>query len=373
MRMLTQLLPPGQAIRLIILGLFLSFFPLQYSGVVLQSQSYNFSTAQNNFVFNPLLTRSTIRPSVPSGLVTIGFWGDFMLARNVERLTTAMGEEYPYQQIRPLFLENTYNIINFEGAVPTIHRVTPFMGMQFSVAEQKLGALRTLGVTHVSLANNHALDFGQSGYTMTKSKLDTAALLAFGHPTLVDTNSAIYLDLDTYRVAVLALHTVYGDPSDSSLAKVFSALSAQSDIQIVFVHWGTEYTDTHTPSQERFAKKLIALGADAIIGSHPHVAQDIQVYDTVPVFYSLGNVVFDQYFSTAVQQGYGISFSVASGKLQFVLSPITSLATHSQPVPMSIGEQTLFLNMLARKSATELMNEIMESKLIFPFYLATST
>jgi poly-gamma-glutamate capsule biosynthesis protein CapA/YwtB (metallophosphatase superfamily) len=72
---------------------------------------------------------------------------------------------------------------------------------------------------------------------------------------------------------------------------------------IVYPHWGNEYQTTHSSAQRDLAEKMIDSGADLIIGSHPHVVQDMQIYKGKPIIYSLGNLVFDQTFSKETQQG----------------------------------------------------------------------
>ena len=69
------------------------------------------------------------------------------------------------------------------------------------------------------------------------------------------------------------------------------AEESKADFIIALPHWGNEYILKHSKSQEELAKWMIACGADAIIGSHPHVIQDYQEIEGIPVAYSLGNAV----------------------------------------------------------------------------------
>ena len=206
----------------------------------------------------------------------------------------------------------------------------------------------------------------------TKEKLQEQNIITFGHPSKIDSSSIIYLDLGRYRLSVMALHTLYVIPNDEDLENIFRIMRATSDLQIVYVHWGIEYDPSHSQSQSALATKLISLGADTIIGHHPHVVQDIELIDGVPVFYSLGNTVFDQYFSATVQEGYGIELLVSENDLEFTLLPITSIDKHSQPRSMLASEQVNFFNSLATKSDPLLQDNIKQGKLIFPFKLASS-
>ena len=80
-------------------------------------------------------------------------------------------------------------------------------------------------------------------------------------------------------------------------------LRPYSDYLIVYAHWGNEYETTPTSQQTDLAHSFIDAGADFIIGSHPHVVQTKEEYKGKMIYYSLGNMVFDQYFSTETQKG----------------------------------------------------------------------
>ena len=106
-------------------------------------------------------------------------------------------------------------------------------------------------------------------------------------------------------------------------------------------------------------------GADAIIGHHPHVVQDIQVYQGVPVFYSLGNFVFDQYFSSAVQEGLLLKLTLTEAGANYELIPTTSIGSRSRPQLMSPYEREHFLTGLATRSAPKLRTQIHSGYLEF--------
>ncbi|MDO8471615.1 MAG: CapA family protein, partial [bacterium] len=107
--------------------------------------------------------------------------------------------------------------------------------------------------------------------------------------------------------------------------QVRAAITAEKNkgrFVIMFLHWGNEYQTQHSPAQEVMAKEWIAAGAGLIIGSHPHVVQDIQLVDGVLVIYSLGNLVFDQTFSNETQQGLLVGGKVDQQTVQVSLYPL---------------------------------------------------
>jgi poly-gamma-glutamate synthesis protein (capsule biosynthesis protein) len=96
------------------------------------------------------------------------------------------------------------------------------------------------------------------------------------------------------------------------------------------------------------AKKMIDAGATAIFGSHPHVIQPIEIYKGKPIFYSLGNFVFDQYFSEETQTGLTLSLEMSEDSMRFTLQPVEVTGAQVSPAdPLRTSET---LESLARRS-----------------------
>lgn len=326
-----------------------------------------------------VVTDTAFTASVVTGSTTaitpksILFTGDVMLGRNVELLSDINGSNYPYALIRPLLQRYDTVVVNFESSAAPTHVRTRAGGFTFSVKPTYIETLASYGITYASLANNHALDYGVSGYDNAQKLLRAAGITPFGHPTLVASTSVAFIPYGSQSVAVIGIHTLFAQPSAAKIREAFSAAASSSDFQIAYVHWGTEYETTHSQAQELFAKELISLGADMVIGHHPHVTQDIQIYDGVPVFYSLGNFIFDQYFSQAVQEGYALGLEFESEALHVTLHPVSSYYSRSQPQEMSEESRGSFLADLAERSNPEYADNIKQGSLIFKTPLATSS
>lgn len=311
------------------------------------------------------------KDSSQSAKTTVHLVGDVMLARNVEVLSKRNGFDYPYQQLNFINSETDYLVGNFESAIPKKHKLTPSFTFNFSADKNLLPALKEAGFTHLSLANNHTLDYGKDGYLNALSALSKAELEAFGHPTKVDNGSFSILEVGQTKIAIIAIHTVFGLPNTADLHQTITNAEKLSDWQIAYVHWGDEYVPI-SQSQRNFAKKLIEEGVDLIVGHHPHIVQGVEKVDGVLVFYSLGNFIFDQYFSTAVQEGLLLSLENTVDKNFLVtLRPITSVGSLSQPRLMNEAETTDFLNKLAGLSGEEVGREIKEGYFseVFPLQL----
>lgn len=302
---------------------------------------------------------------------TIFFTGDVMLARHVESLLRREGSDHPYQNLAWLATAPAYVVGNFESAIPRQHVKTPNFGFRFATDPAHLGALRAAGFTHLSLANNHALDFGQAEFEAAKVALASSSFVTFGHPTVVDEDSLTYLDVGTERVAILGLHTLFAAPDETTIAELLSAAAASSTFQVVYVHWGVEYEERPSESQRQLATFLVEHGADLIVGHHPHVTESVETIAGVPVFYSLGNFIFDQYFSTAVQEGLVLKLDMKDGVQVLTLLPVTSLGSQAQPRLMGDSERESFLNNLAQISDSSLREDVLAGQILLPHPLAT--
>lgn len=287
---------------------------------------------------------------------TLYFVGDIMLARDIERRLATRESDYAFGSLD--FLKDATAVVgNFEAAIPEVHEPTPNMVMRFSVPTSLLTVLSTGGVTHVSLANNHALDFGEEGYRHTRDELETLGLDVVGHPTKIDDDSVAYIEVGDKIVALLGVNATYGGVAED-WKDVLETSSVKSDIQIVYIHWGEEYQPSHSRSQAELARLFVDAGVDIVIGHHPHVVQDIESYKSGLIFYSLGNFIFDQYWEDDVSEGLMLEL-VLDGKDPHVsLLPVESKTERARPRLMLVDEQTEFLQELSKRSSAVLAEHI---------------
>lgn len=283
--------------------------------------------------------------------------GDVMLARDVEIQMALNGRDYPFENIKNLLSEHDYVVGNFEGSVPQVHRPTPSMAFQFSVPVKNLPALKTAGFTHFSLANNHSFDFGLAGYQNASRELEQVGLEVFGRSGLVEAADVSFVEVDGRKIAFVGIDLTLMRLSETELSDTFADINQVSDLQIVFVHWGIEYDITHSPAQQNYAELFIDQGADLVIGHHPHVVQDIGVYKDKLIFYSLGNFIFDQYFSFDVKHGLAASL-ILSQDAKIDLFPVTTEASKASPYLLEEAKKGIFLEKLADNSDALLRDSI---------------
>ena len=304
---------------------------------------------------------------------SIIFVGDILLARNVEFLMKKNSEEYPFAGLSLKTLGSRPAVVgNFESSMLKSHVATPAYHMKFSVDGALLDGLGSAGFTHLSLANNHSLDFGQDAYSYAIEALTENDFETFGHATDLNEQSLSYIKTNRGAVALIGIHASTREPDYDKFKLLMEEASEKSYLQIVYIHWGAEYILIHNKVQSHIAQKLIDNGVDLIIGHHPHVVQDVALIDDVVVFYSLGNYIFDQYFSKDVQQGLVVALDVDEVPT-LNLFPVSSETTLSQPKLMEPQQHSDFLQELAKRSDPALKEAILQGKIPLPRMVATST
>ncbi|MDO4324502.1 MAG: CapA family protein [bacterium] len=178
----------------------------------------------------------------------------------------------------------------------------------FRLPTERVSMFQELGLDLVTLANNHALDFGEDALLDTCETLDKADIRYVGAgKNLEEASSPVILEVNGLKLAFLGATRVMPEYSwaaqkDSAgmfetynpeaLLRKIQEVRAVSDYVIVYVHWGVERETTPKDYQRTMGKQYIDAGADLVIGSHPHVLQGIEYYQGKPIVYSLGNFIF---------------------------------------------------------------------------------
>ena len=219
-------------------------------------------------------------------------------------------------------------IANFENPAPNRIRWHT-KGTVFSADPGLIDGLVNAGIDSVSLANNHIGDAGNVGIAQTIENLDERGLKHSGAgEDLEAARKPAMLEANGVTVAVLgydAIARAYFAGKDEAgsaqlaLVRVKTdikrAHTAGADVIVVFPHWGTEYRYTPFSAQQELAHDIIDLGADMIIGNHAHYAAAMEVYEGKPIWYALGNFVFDQTWSEPTMVGITLELTFHGPKL----------------------------------------------------------
>lgn len=245
-----------------------------------------------------------------NGTALLAFAGDVMFSDEYLK-------EYDQSGISAIADENMLShmqnadlfILNEE--FPFSRRGEPMADKQFTFRTDPkyVSILKELGTGIVTLANNHALDYGRTAFEDTLETLDQAGIQRIGGGYSISEASApAVCTVNGQRFAIFGATRVspsadwYAGESQSGLFQTYDPAKLNAAIQearkscdhvIVFVHWGIEKNETPEEYQRSLARGYIDAGADLVVGCHPHVLQGFEYYKGVPIIYSLGNYLFD--------------------------------------------------------------------------------
>lgn len=258
-----------------------------------------------------------IRDAVTSDEITLLFAGDILFDDGYSPMARLRARNMGIAGVMSqdlLQLMQNADVFMLNNEFPYSDRGSPLEGKQFTFRAnpQNADLLTDMGVDVVSLANNHAFDYGQDAL------LDTFAALQRLHIPYVgagqdieEASDAVFFVVNDYKIGILSATQIerLDNPDtkgatentpgvfrcwniDALLQKI-TQVRQQCDYLVVYIHWGTENSTEIDWAQEKQAAQIARAGVDLIVGDHPHCLQKMAVIDGVPVIYSLGNFWFN--------------------------------------------------------------------------------
>ena len=286
---------------------------------------------------------------------SVCFTGDVMLSRGVRGDIAKYGVEYPFAKIKPTLEKFNYRFINLECPITPLNH-PPDKPFSFRADSSLVEVLKFAGITHATLANNHIDDQTKAGATDTYNILSENGIvpivLKLSKSTACNPAEIV---LNNRKIAVFGALGIKMDCSniwycrDSVFQQSVAVYKKKnpSAFVICYFHWGVEYQRFPSHDQVEAARKMIDLGADMIIGHHPHVIESIQYYKGKLILYSLGNLVFDQHDPDA-KEGIIAGLSVMDTNIEVNLIPYD--IRDDRPVPLQPSEMQGFKELLLKIS-----------------------
>ena len=197
-----------------------------------------------------------------------------------------------------------YLSVNFEAPVVDLDCLADKkVGPSLRMGENSVEFCKKIGITHFSLANNHIMDYGVHGLRSTLDKLGNQRVIGAGL-SIKDCYKPIIIERENIKIALFSFaETQFGscgeiwDENQFGYASISSSNARKNIIQykslvnyiIVQVHAGLENCEIALPELRLIYREFIDLGADLIIGHHPHILQGFESYKNKKIFYSIGN------------------------------------------------------------------------------------
>ncbi len=243
-----------------------------------------------------------------SKAATLVFLGDIAPGRSMEAQLARYGPAAPWEGLAPLLETADLAVANLECVLTTQGRP---LDKEYLIRAHPLWAqtLVDAGLDLVTVANNHALDYGQIGLDETLETLRGSDIAAIGARASDDSSQnhrPTLFNLNGVRVAVLGYAALRWNGSadvpatdrvawaePGAVQASVRATREQADLVVVLLHAGTEYADEPSPGQMAVARAAIDAGAALVVGHHPHVTQTVEQYKQGLIVYSLGDALFD--------------------------------------------------------------------------------
>ncbi len=318
----------------------------------------NFELEETTSYFSVVFGEKKIEETFNKGVKTILLVGDIMLDRGVEDLIKQNSIYYPFQKIGHFLRGVDIVFGNLEGPIVKNPPELSDNSLKFAFSPQVIKGTSWCNFNLFSLANNHTLDMGKEGLEETKEWLRKYGINFVGKPLSGNLNNQDF-SFSTDKIIFLAFNQIFPFMmKEEEIIKTIKTVKSLNpdNFSIVSLHWGEEYKLINSSAQQKLAHQLIEAGADLIIGHHPHVVQNIEKYQGKLIFYSLGNFIFDQYFSSDTQQGLAVGLEIYPKNLVYRLFPLQ--INLSQPVLMEQNKASEFLIQLSKRSDDKLVDEI---------------
>lgn len=261
--------------------------------------------------------------------VKLLFGGDLMFDRYIRGIGEKNGYDFLFAKIHDDLVATDGVIANLEGPITSQPSVSvgSVMGEAknyvFTFDPKVAQTLWNNNIRTVNLGNNHILNFKESGLAETRQFLAQSNIAFFGDPKDIS-HSVVIENIKGVRVAFVNYNQfAFGGKSEYAMKDIAYAKS-NADIVVVYTHWGVEYV-APPQSVKNLAHEMIDAGADVIIGSHPHIVQESEMYKGKKIYYSLGNFVFDQFFRDDTKKGLMVQMTIhqKDKSLSFEDKPIT--------------------------------------------------
>ncbi len=273
--------------------------------------------------------QTTLTPTAKPNKITIAAVGDISLAREVNyQIYQQNNPTYPFEKIASTIKRADLAMANLESPLidncPIIRS-----GFKFCGENTNVEGLTFAGFNTLNLANNHAHNYGIEGYQETKEILTQNNLSYFDNQTID------YQNVKGIKLRIIGFDDTVSRINKEILENKINEAKQNSDLVIVNFHWGEEYQTEPNQRQVDLAHFSIDKGADIIIGHHPHVVQPLRYYQDKPIFYSLGNFIFDQMWSEETKTGAIGFIEIENGEIIETKLEKTYMSDCCQPEPIA--------------------------------------
>ena len=268
----------------------------------------------------------------PTTSVTVGLVGDLGLGRYITAIARQKNDfSWSFSGVSQILQQNDFNLANLES--PIINNCPEGKTGTFTFCgDPKFLPQLKQNKFILNLANNHMFNYGQDGFNQTKNFLKQKNI---GYVYSHNPDSEFYqTEINGIKFGFLGFDLVSNPKYDTQkIINLISQYNPQVDWLIVSIHWGNEYLPQAEEWRVDLAHLMVDAGADIIHGHHPHVLQNTEIYKNKPIYYSLGNFIFDQNWSKETSTSEIINLTLTKNSILNVNSIPLVIKYNSRPEP----------------------------------------
>jgi poly-gamma-glutamate synthesis protein (capsule biosynthesis protein) len=309
-------------------------------------------------------------------MVKIIITGDFCPHQRIENLAVEGNYDLIYNDVYHFLLDKDLSITNLECPLTEIRNQIHKIGPHLSARPECITAIKYAGFDIVTLANNHMMDQGEQGLMDTKSLCSSVGIKAVGagidmddaskplRLQIKDTKFSI-INVTEHEFSIAGTNKAGSNPLDP-VKNYYQILSEKkkSDFVLVVVHGGLEHF--HYPTLEMVAnyRFFVDVGASAVIAHHTHAVSGYEIYKGVPIFYGLGNFLFDwpDHPKKSWYEGIVVKFYVSHETAKFDILPVEQCKSKLGVRCMKGSEKDIFFKRLDEYSSALKDLRVLEKK-----------
>jgi poly-gamma-glutamate synthesis protein (capsule biosynthesis protein) len=272
--------------------------------------------------------------------ISILITGDFYAGNRIDDLIVHEKYNDIYNDFLPFIRSSDIAVTNLESPLTDYNKPIPKTGPAIKASKKTMEALKYAGFNLLTLANNHIMDFGRQGLVDTlelceKNKIDYVG----AGMNQKEASEVFYQEIKGKKLAFINIaenewSTTQGNEPGANplnpVANFYSIMEAKGNADFVFVivHGGHEMYNLPSPRMKETYRFFVDAGASAVIGHHTHCFSGYEVYNGSPIFYSLGNFLFDWpgKQNSIWNTGYAVKFSITAVDLSYDLIPYEQCA-----------------------------------------------
>lgn len=297
-----------------------------------------------------LATTTVINKSQPVAKpkpITVTLSGDISINGSLDSQIKKYGVNYPFKYVNPFFKQSDLTVVNLETCISTRGKAASKQ-YTFRANPSIVNGIKNSGIDILSLANNHSLDYGPTALLDTISYAKKANLGVVGAgKNSKEANWAQYRTINGKKVAIIGLSHVLPESSwfatnthtgiasaytnNPMMAYIKTAVK-HSDYTIIMIHWNKERKDYPEDYARKLGKQFIDAGVDAVIGSHSHTLMGTELYKGKPIYYSLGNFIFDGANNTKAGESIIVKLTLQDNKVKSSIVPLKIVNGIPRPI-----------------------------------------